>query len=92
MSCNYCWPGNCCGKCDDKTKDANMADSKLTLRITVGKEVEFAVNRLSDIIYMSENTQPVNGDWEGYAKQLRDMLAEQARQAKQALTATPINT
>lgn len=67
-----------------------MADSKITLKIEVGKEREFAINRLSDIIYMSENSQPVNGDWEGYAKALRDMLAEHARQAKQALTATAI--
>ena len=58
-----------------------------SLRIEVGKEIEFARNRLSDIIYLADNTNPVHGDWEGYAKQLVQMLAEQARQAKQALAA-----
>lgn len=57
----------------------------INLRIEVGKEVEFARRRLSDIIYLAENSNPVNGDWEGYAKQLARMLAEQARQAQQAL-------
>lgn len=59
------------------------------MQIEVGKEVEFAGHRLSDIIYLVENTRPVDGDWEEYAKQLARMLADQARQAKSALAVIP---
>lgn len=56
------------------------------MKIEVGKEIEFVQRRLNDIVYLAEHTQPVDGDWEGYAKQLARMLAAQATEAKVALS------
>lgn len=56
------------------------------MKIEVGKEVAFARHRLSDIIFLAENSRPVDGDWEGYAKQLARIVAENARDAKTALS------
>ena len=55
------------------------------MRIEAGKELEFVGHRLSDIEFLATKTEPVDGGWEGYAKQLRRMLAEQAREARAAL-------
>jgi hypothetical protein len=55
--------------------------------IEVGKEIEFARHRLNDIIYLAEQTAPVDkADWEGYARSIRNLIASQARQAITALT------
>lgn len=55
------------------------------MKIEAGKELEFIGHRLSDIAFLSEKTEPVDGDWEGYAKSLRRILSEQAHQASSAL-------
>jgi hypothetical protein len=57
----------------------------LTSMAEVGKEKEFIVSRLRDIVFLAENTDPVEGDWEGYAKQCLRIIAEQAREAQKAL-------
>lgn len=54
--------------------------------IEVGKEAEFIGYRLSDIIYLAENTRPVDeADWKGYAKSMMTLMARQARMAQAAL-------
>lgn len=56
------------------------------MRIEVGKEIEFARNRLNDIIYLAEQSRPVDqSDWEGYTRSLRNLIASQAHQAMTAL-------
>lgn len=55
-------------------------------RIEVGKEVEFIGYRLNDIIYLAENTKPVDeSDWKGYAQSMMVLMAREAREAKTAL-------
>lgn len=53
--------------------------------LEAGKEREFIGHRLADLIFFAEKTQPVNDDWEGYAKQLCRMVASSARDAQIAL-------
>lgn len=53
--------------------------------VAIGKEKEFVRYRLKDIIYLAEHTIPVDGDWEGYAKSICRILANQAREANQYL-------
>lgn len=55
------------------------------MRIDLGREVEFAQHRLSDILFFCEQSGPVDGDWEGYAVQVRRLIADQAREARTAL-------
>lgn len=56
------------------------------MQIEIGKEIEFAKLRLGDIIYLIDNTQPVEGkSWEEYAQGLKSLLRQQAEQAKAAL-------
>jgi hypothetical protein len=58
------------------------------MRIEVGKEIEFAKLRLGDILYLIDNTQPVEGkSWKDYAEGLKELLRQQAQQAKAALEA-----
>lgn len=57
----------------------------VTMSVEVGKEIEVARHRLSDIIFLAEKTEPVNGDWEGYARQMRRMIADSAKQATNLL-------
>ena len=57
------------------------------MRLEAGKEKEFIGYRLSDIIYLAENTVPVDkNDWEGYAKSMCNLIAQQAREAQNALS------
>lgn len=54
--------------------------------IEAGKEIEFAKLRLGDILYLIDNTQPVEGkSWEDYARGLKSLLRQQAAQARSAL-------
>lgn len=55
------------------------------MRVEAGNELEFAQHRLNDIVFFAERTEPVENDWESYAKQLRRMVAEHARDAISAL-------
>lgn len=55
------------------------------MRFETGREIEFAKHRLNDIVFFCEKTQPVDGDWESYAKQAMNMIASQARDAMSAL-------
>ena len=62
------------------------------MKIEVGKEIEFAIHRLNDIEFFVRETQPVHSrffrmaDWEGYARDISKLIAEQAREAKAALS------
>lgn len=56
------------------------------MKIEAGKELEFVRDRLSDIAHLADKTEPVDGDWEGYAKQLCRVISDQACEAKAALT------
>lgn len=57
------------------------------MKIEAGKEVEFAVHRLIDIIFLAERTEPVDGmSWEEYTKEVLGMIANQARNAQNALS------
>jgi hypothetical protein len=59
---------------------------KMTTFIRVGTEMQFAKDRLRDIVYFAKNTQPTkDGDWEGYAKDVLRMIVNQAEQAEKAL-------
>lgn len=51
------------------------------MKCEVGKEIEFAEHRLKDILFFAEKSRPVDGDWEGYAKQVCRLIADQANEA-----------
>ena len=53
--------------------------------LEAGKEKEFIGHRLTDIIFFAEKTEPVNGDWEGYAKELCKLVRQSAIDAQTAL-------
>lgn len=57
-----------------------------TLSIKVGSEKEFIGYRLADIIFLATETKPVDGDWEGYAKQCLRIIADQATKARTILS------
>lgn len=63
------------------------------MRIEIGKENQFLRHRLNDVIFLAEQTEPVDSryfgilDWEGYAKANNKFIAQQAREALAALDA-----
>lgn len=59
--------------------------NRMATFIKDGSEVQFAKYRLSDIVYFATRTQPVDGNWEGYAKSVLKMIVNQAEQAEKAL-------
>jgi len=57
------------------------------MRIQEGKEADVIGCRLKDIIYLAEETRPVNeDDWKGYAQSVLRLIANQAYDAQTALT------
>lgn len=60
------------------------------MAIEVGREREMLENRLIDVVFLAENTLPAkDGDWEGYAKSVLRIIADQARQAQKWLSLMP---
>lgn len=60
------------------------------MTVEIGKECEFARDRLSDILYLARKTQPVDDDWRGYADAVLKMISDQADLARTALIALSI--
>jgi len=58
------------------------------MRVQEGRELDFIGYRLRDIVYLAEQTKPVNqDDWRGYAESILRIISNQARDAQVALTA-----
>jgi hypothetical protein len=56
------------------------------MRVEVGKEIETARHRLSDIIFFAEKTQPANSaKWDEYAHAVLRMIARSAKEATDLL-------
>lgn len=60
------------------------------MAVEVGREREMLENRLTDVVFLAENTLPSkDGDWEGYAKSVLRIIADQGRQAQKWLSLIP---
>lgn len=58
------------------------------MKVEAGKEIEFVGYRLTDIVFLCENTAPVDEHgWEEYSKDLLRMIARSAREAQTAMNA-----
>jgi hypothetical protein len=71
---------------------SNIKSTEAIMQVEVGKEIETARHRLSDIIFFCEKTCPIeNATWEEYAKAAMRMIARSAREATDLLALVQTN-